>query len=226
MRKVVHQIRPNKKVLLCNRKRAYRPQRILLVACAVWGEGEGVPLSWSCPKWGQERKRGGEGVHLSWEMTEPTPARTWDRTLDRTSDRTRGYPLPLPSPGKDLVTEASVPLPQKGHGTRTQRVPAPTLPCEQTRTCKNITSRSTTYAGGNNSGVESFKSNAFRVEKFGGEGFNEKHLLRHRTALSYSVNPAVRSLKMKTYNPFYSCCVSQSVLEHNTHQRHVARELV
>ena len=107
-------------------------------SCLGERQQEGIPLScpgWrgtlSCPGWGQgPLSCPREGYSLDSNR---------DRTYNRTSDRTRGYPHP-----------------QKGHGTRDQgRNPVPeaigTLPPPPNRHThvKIITSRRTTYAGGN-----------------------------------------------------------------------------
>ena len=110
-----------KKVLRCDRKR-----------CTAHGSSLG---------WEEVTLRSGQGVILLRGTTVltrgyPSPlGRTWNRTFDSTSNRTRG------TPRKDLGPEAG-----KGLGSKDQG----TLLPEQIHTFKTITSRRTSYMGGNN----------------------------------------------------------------------------
>ena len=109
------------KKVLRNRKRRSAggvscPWRVL---SREWGQG--VHLSWSCPR------RGSASV-LGPDLTPPPPTppgRTWDMTLDSNNERTRGVPLP---PRKGPGTRGQgTPSPQNGPDTRDQRVPPPLL---------------------------------------------------------------------------------------------------
>ena len=113
-----------------------------VLASGGGGRGyQGASWGYSCPGWSGPRVLDGGLVPGVYPLS---PGRIWDRSLDRTTDRTRECPPP------------PTPLLLKGPGTCDHEAPPDV---NRHDTFKNIFSRHTSYASGNNTihhGVKNF----------------------------------------------------------------------